>query len=180
MLSGSQHAGLESGSGSEPKWTLRPIHGPNPQVYRKVPITINPVHRSRASQHPWLPERSTKLAVGASCGVLPPHSHYKQGQYSRFLRPVVAYGDGYSSPPIPGVYVCIFIWRHIPSEIISQPEPGVVFKHSLLHSKLEYPDLPQPPECIPVTAVDRHQGNMTKSYKKGVHSGNIQGTLREH
>ena len=38
--------------------------GPNPQVYRKVPI-INPVHRSRASQHPWRPERATKLAVGA-------------------------------------------------------------------------------------------------------------------
>ena len=37
-----------------------------------------------------------------------------------------------------------------------------VFEHSLLHSKLEYPDLPQPPKCLPVTAVDRHQGNMTK------------------
>jgi hypothetical protein len=111
------------------------------QVYRKVPITINPAHRSRASQHPWLPERSTKLAVGASGGVLPPHSHYKQGQYSRFLRPVVAYGDGYSSPPIPGD-VCIFIWRRIPSEIISQPEPGVVFEHSLLHSKWSIRILP--------------------------------------
>jgi hypothetical protein len=80
--------------------------GPNPQVYRKVSI-INPVHRSRASQHPWLPERSTKLAVGASGGVLPPHSHYKRGQYSRVLRPVVAYGDGYSSPPIPGE--CVYL-----------------------------------------------------------------------
>jgi hypothetical protein len=41
------------------------ITGPNPQVYRKVPI-INPVHRYRASQHSWRPGRSTKLAVGAS------------------------------------------------------------------------------------------------------------------
>ena len=41
-----------------------------------------------------------------------------------------------------------------------------VFEHSLLHSKLEYPDLPQPPKCLPVTAVDRHQGNMTKRTKK--------------
>ena len=82
------------------------------QVYRKVPITINPVHRSRASQHPWLPERSTKLAVGASGGVLPPHSHYKQGQYSRFLRPVVAYGDGYSSPPIPGDCLYLHMETH--------------------------------------------------------------------
>ena len=38
--------------------------GPNPQVYCKVPI-ISPVHQSRASQHPWLPDRSTKPAVGA-------------------------------------------------------------------------------------------------------------------
>ena len=38
--------------------------GPNPQVFRKVPI-LNPVHRSRASHLPWLPGRSTKLAVGA-------------------------------------------------------------------------------------------------------------------
>ena len=44
-----------------------------------------------------------------------------------------------------------------------------VFEHSLLHSKLEYPDLPQPPKCLPVTAVDRHQGNMTKSDQKGVY-----------
>ena len=98
--------------GSEPTYVdLTTYLGPNPQVYRKVPI-INPVHRSRASQHPWLPERSTKLAVGASGGVLPPHSHYKQGQYSRFLRPVVAYGDGYSSPPIPGdsVYLHFFFF----------------------------------------------------------------------
>ena len=42
-----------------------------------------------------------------------------------------------------------------------------VFEHSLLHSKLEYPDLPQPPKCLPVTAVDRHQGNITKSDQKG-------------
>jgi hypothetical protein len=77
------------------------ITGPNPQFYRKVPI-INPVRRSRASQHSWRPGRSTKLAVGASGGALPPHSHYKQSQYSRFLRLVVAYGDGYSIPPIPG------------------------------------------------------------------------------
>jgi hypothetical protein len=27
-----------------------------------------------------------------------------------------------------GLCVCIFIWRRIPSEIISQPEPGVVFE----------------------------------------------------
>ena len=78
------------------------ITGPNPQFYRKVPI-INPVHRSLASQHSWRPERSMKLAVGASGGVLPPHSHHKQSQYSRFLHLVVAYGDGYSIPPIPGV-----------------------------------------------------------------------------
>jgi hypothetical protein len=46
---------------------------------------------------------------------------------------------------------------------------------------LEYPDLPEPPKCLPVTAVDKHQGNMTKSDQKGVreHSGNIQGTFRE-
>ena len=50
--------------------------GPNPQVYRKVPI-INPVHRFLALQHSWRPERFMKLAVGASGGVLPPHSHYK-------------------------------------------------------------------------------------------------------
>ena len=100
--------------------------GPNPQVYRKVPITINPVHRFLALQHSWRPERFMKLAVGASGGLLPPHSHYKQSQYSRFLRLVVAYGDGYSVPPSQGI-VCIFIWRRIPSEIISQPEPGVVF-----------------------------------------------------
>jgi hypothetical protein len=43
-----------------------------------------------------------KLALRASGGVLPPHSHYKQSHYSRFLRLVVAYGDGYSVPPIPG------------------------------------------------------------------------------
>ena len=78
------------------------ITGPNPQFYRKVPF-INPVHRSRASQHSWRPERSMKLAVGASGGaLLASHSHYKQSQYSRFLRLVVAYGDGYSIPPIPG------------------------------------------------------------------------------
>ena len=75
--------------------------GPNPQVYRKVPI-INPVHRFLALQHYWRPERFMKLAVGGSGGVLPPHSHYKQRQYSHFLRLVVAYGDGYSVPPIPG------------------------------------------------------------------------------
>jgi hypothetical protein len=40
--------------------------------------------------------------VGASGGMLPPHSHYKQSQYSRFLRLVVAYGDGYSVPPSEG------------------------------------------------------------------------------
>ena len=124
MLSSSQHAGLGSGSGSEPKWTLwscvrlragllilivffiargglrgHPLRarnigirlkvklhqnmfrrgqnlrgpysyvitGPNPQFYRKVPITINPVHRLRASPFSWRPERdSRKLAVGAS------------------------------------------------------------------------------------------------------------------
>jgi hypothetical protein len=57
---------------------------------------------------------------------------------------------GIQTPPSQGI-VCIFIWRRIPSEIISQPEPGVVFEHSLLHSKLEYPDLPQPPKWLPVT-----------------------------
>ena len=31
---------------------------------------------------------------------------------------------------------------------------------------MEYPDLPQPAKCLPVTAVDRHQGNMTKMTKK--------------
>jgi hypothetical protein len=31
---------------------------------------------------------------------------------------------------------------------------------------VEYPDPPQPPKCLPVTAVDRHQGNMTKVTKK--------------
>jgi hypothetical protein len=66
-------------------------------------------------------------------------------------------------------HVCIFIWRQIPSEIISQPEPGVVFEHSLLHSKLECPDLSQLPKCLPVPAVDRHQGNVTKSDQKGVY-----------
>jgi hypothetical protein len=55
------------------------------------------------------------------------------------------------------------------SELISQPEPGVVFHHSLLHSVLEYPDHPQPPKCLPVTAVDRHQGNITKSDQEGVY-----------
>jgi hypothetical protein len=47
--------------------------------------------------------------------------------------------------------------RRIPSEIISQSESGVVFKHSL-----EYPDLPQPPKCL----YGRHQGNITKSDRK--------------
>jgi len=78
------------------------IMGPNPQFYRKVPITINPVHRFLALQHSWRPERFMKLAVGASGGALALHSHYKQSQYSPFLRLVVAYGDGYSIPPIPG------------------------------------------------------------------------------
>ena len=80
------------------------ITGPNPQFYHKVPITINPVHRFLALQHSWRPERFMKLAVGASGGVLPPHSHYKQSQYSRSLRLVVAYGDGYSIPPSQGQY----------------------------------------------------------------------------
>jgi hypothetical protein len=31
---------------------------------------------------------------------------------------------------------------------------------------LEYPDLSQPPKCLPVTAVDRHQENITESDKK--------------
>jgi hypothetical protein len=72
---------------------------------------------------------------------------------------------GILAPPSQGI-VGIFIWRRIPSEIISQPKPGVVFEYFLLHSKLEYPDLPQPPKCLPVTAVDRHQGNVTKSDQK--------------
>jgi hypothetical protein len=29
-----------------------------------------------------------------------------------------------------------------------------------------FPDLPQPQKCLPVTAVDRHQGNMIKVTKK--------------
>jgi hypothetical protein len=51
--------------------------------------------------------------------------------------------------------------RRIPSETISQSESGADFKHSL-----EYPDLPQPPKCLPVTADDRHQGNITESDQK--------------
>jgi hypothetical protein len=53
------------------------------------------------------------------------------------------------APPSQGI-VCIFIWRRIPSEIISQPEPGVVFEHS---------------------------GNIQGTFRE--HSGNIQGTFRE-
>jgi hypothetical protein len=53
---------------------------------------------------------------------------------------------------------------------------------------LEYPDLPQPPKCLPVTADDRRQGNMTKRDKKPVnipgtfraHSGNVQENFREY
>ena len=37
--------------------------GPNPQIYRKVPI-INPVHRSRASQHPYLAAREIHETSG--------------------------------------------------------------------------------------------------------------------
>ena len=68
--------------------------------------------------------------------------------------------------------MCIFIWRQIPSEMISQPESGLVFEHSS-----EYPDLPPPPKCLPVTAVDRHQGNMTKSDQKDISSASR--TLRD-
>ena len=138
------------------------------QVYRKVPITINPAHRSRASQHPWLPERSTKLAVGASGGVLPPHSHYKQGQYSRFLRPVVAYGDGYSSPPIPGDCLYLHMETHPLRNNFTAGTRGS-FLALLASLQVEYPDPPQPPKCLPVTAVDRHQGNMTTSDQKAVY-----------
>jgi hypothetical protein len=136
------------------------------QVYRKVPITINPVHRSRVSQHPWLPMRSTKLAVGASGTHRTPTTN--RASTVAFYDPWRHTGMGILAPPSQGI-VCIFIWRCIPSEIISQLEPGVVFEQSLLHSKLEYPDLPQPPKCLPVTAVDRHQGNMTKSDQTGVY-----------
>jgi hypothetical protein len=62
-----------------------------------------------------------------------------------------------------GLCVCIFIWRRIPSEIISQPEPGVVFEHSLLHSNWSIRILP-----------NHHQGTFRE------HSGNIPGTFREH
>jgi len=102
------------------------------QVYRKVPITINPAHRSRASQHPWLPERSTKLAVGASGTHRTPTTN--RASTVAFYDPWWHTGMGILAPPSQGI-VCIFIWRRIPSEIISQPEPGVVFEHSLLHSK---------------------------------------------
>jgi len=54
-----------------------------------------------------------------------------------------------------GLCVCIFIWRRIPSEIISQPEPGVVFEHFL-----------------------EYLGNIQGTFRE--HSGNIQGTFREH
>jgi hypothetical protein len=69
---------------------------PQSQSNRKVPITINPVQGSRASQL-LASRRSTKLAVGA-LAALP----IQQSQYNRFLRLVVAYGDGYSVPPIRG------------------------------------------------------------------------------
>jgi len=97
------------------------------QVYRKVPITINPAHRSRASQHPWLPERSTKLAVGASGTHRTPTTN--RASTVAFYDPWWHTGMGILAPPSQGI-VCIFIWRRIPSEIISQPEPGVVFEHS--------------------------------------------------
>ena len=41
-----------------------------------------------------------------------------------------------------------------------------VCEQAVLHYKWEYPDLPQPPKWLPVNAVDRHQGNMTKVTKK--------------
>jgi hypothetical protein len=64
-----------------------------------------------------------------------------------------------------GMCVCVYPHRRrIPSKIISQSESGVVFKHSS-----EYPDLPQPQKCLPVTADDKHQGNKTKSDQKGVY-----------
>jgi hypothetical protein len=76
--------------------------------------------------------------------------------------------------------MCIFIWRRIPSEIISQPEPGVVFEHSLLHSKSEYPDLPQPPKCLPVNqgTFREHSGNIQGKFRES--SGKVQGKFREH
>jgi hypothetical protein len=56
--------------------------------------------------------------------------------------------------------------RRITAEIISQPESGVVFKHSL-----EYPDLQGIREYS-------ESGNIQGT--TGEHSGNIQGTFREH
>ena len=88
------------------------------QVYRKVPITINPAHRSRASQHPWLPERSTKLAVGASGTHRTPTTN--RASTVAFYDPWWHTGMGILAPPSQGI-VCIFIWRRIPSEIISHP-----------------------------------------------------------
>jgi hypothetical protein len=69
---------------------------------------------------------------------------------------------GILAPPSQGI-VCIFIWRRIPSEIISKPEPGVVFEHSLLHSKW---------------SIREHSGNIQGTFRE--HSGSIQGTFREH
>ena len=76
--------------------------GPNPQVYRKVPI-INPVHRSRASQHPWLPERSTKLAVGGSGGMLHRTPTTNRASTVVFSDPWWHTGMGILAPPSQGI-----------------------------------------------------------------------------
>ena len=71
------------------------------QVYRKVPITINPAHRSRASQHPWLPERSTKLAVGASGTHRTPTTN--RASTVAFYDPWWHTGMGILAPPSQGI-----------------------------------------------------------------------------
>jgi hypothetical protein len=75
---------------------------------------------------------------------------------------------GILAPPSQGI-VCIFICRRIPSEIISQPEPKVVFEPSLLPSKWSILR-----EC----SLREHSGNIQGAFRE--HSGNIQGAFREH